>query len=57
MGNKKTMMQVAAESDYQPTEKCENCRVERNDAEGWHYDAEGIPFCDACWNNPDIWKE
>lgn len=38
----------------QTQEQCENCG--RSDLE-LHYDVEGVPICDVCWNDPSVWAE
>lgn len=32
--------------------KCENCGSRRVK----HYDVEGVPFCQKCWDDPDLWE-
>lgn len=32
-------------------ERCENCKSRRVK----HYDVEGVPFCQKCWDDPAIW--
>ena len=42
-------MQETHEIDLQ----CENCEAFD---EGMHFDIEGVPICDKCWNCPELWE-
>ena len=33
-------------------EKCENC----GGRPVTHYDVEGVPICESCWNHPEMWN-
>lgn len=56
--NAKAILKYLAEAFYNPTEQCEACGIERYESEnGWHYDVEGIPLCDDCWTDEDLWDE
>jgi len=33
-------------------EKCENC----GGRPVTHYDVEGVPICERCWNDPELWE-
>ena len=33
-------------------ERCENCNATPVE----HFDVEGVPFCQKCWDDPTIWK-
>ena len=35
-------------------EVCENCQQDDADM---RYDVEGVPICNKCWNDPDLWDE
>ena len=34
-------------------EKCENCGKRPIT----HHDADGVPFCQRCWDDPTVWEE